>query len=189
MCIMPIWLNLPRRRGAVPEAVRLKKFITQNQKTMATKKAVKAKPHSSRVINVMTFALDPEKHGSRPGGISITVPNEALSPAQILTNWSRGLGIAGMKLPMWDPDADFDSLDLSKIRDYDFAIQEDVINSLRAQIENKKAVLKEQDALNKKAKDEIAARERKLQQAADTLLASAKDGPGKGQEKAPLGAK
>lgn len=55
------------------------------------------------------------------GGVSVTVPDESLTVRDIVDRFTKGhsLGVGQVKEPIYNPDADFDSEDLEKVKSMD----------------------------------------------------------------------
>jgi len=92
-------------------------------------------------------------------GISLTVPNEALSIREIMSRYAAGLPITGMKVPMYHGDTT-EGLDLDNWKKMDLSERDAYIKRVR---ESRAAM---ESTLKKEAQDKIDARKNAEFQAA-----------------------
>lgn len=92
-------------------------------------------------------------HMEVPQGVSETVPDDTLTIKQILAKHVRGMEIAETeyRTPVWNGTEDYDAPDLEAVNRMDLAERHEFTEALRADIESRKALVKE--ALEKAEKE------------------------------------
>lgn len=92
-------------------------------------------------------------HMSVPYGVSETIPDDTIGIKELLAKHVRGMEVAAneMRTPVYDSGADFDSQDLEAINRMDLAERYEYSQSVKADVEKRKAEL---DEINKKIEAE-----------------------------------
>jgi len=73
-----------------------------------------------QIRNMLNYDYTQQKK-QRSGGVSLSVPDQAMSVREILTRYARGLPLGGQKAELWDGEEEYipdpKTLDLSEMED------------------------------------------------------------------------
>lgn len=107
-------------------------LVHQHFKTMAKKIKLRSSTY---------FELLPE-HKETPGGVSLTVPNQSVSLAELLRRHQAGIAPDVSQQPFYEENSSFDSADYTKINSLDLYEKEEIKQALNTNINQMKESLR-----------------------------------------------